>query len=124
MQQGIVKEAAVDKGFVDEQEVEDWSQAQLLDLIFLPGLSTSGLVTDVSGRGVGMDVVRANVDRLKGQVEVTSELGQGTSFIISLPLTLATVHALMVQCAGEILAIPTYSVAKTLQVPLPENRSF
>ncbi len=119
-----LKEAAVDKGFVDEDEVEDWSQAQLLDLIFLPGLSTSGLVTDVSGRGVGMDVVRANVDRLKGQVEVTSELGKGTSFIISLPLTLATVHALMVQCAGEILAIPTYSVAKTLQVPLPEIKSI
>ncbi|MCP4454163.1 MAG: hypothetical protein GY809_22100, partial [Planctomycetes bacterium] len=96
-----LKEAAIDKGLVEEHDVVEWTQPQLLDLIFLPGFSTSGMVTDVSGRGVGLDVVRANVDRLKGQVEVTSELGKGASFIISLPLTLATVHALMVQCAGE-----------------------
>ncbi len=118
-----LKEAAVDRGLVDEEEVAGWTQTQLLDLIFLPGLSTSGLVTDVSGRGIGMDVVRTNVERLKGQVEVTSELGKSTSFIISLPLTLATVHALMIQCAGEILAIPTFSVSKTFQVPAHEIKS-
>jgi two-component system chemotaxis sensor kinase CheA len=117
-----LKTVAIDRGLIDQNEIEDWSEAQLLELIFLPGFSTSGLVTDISGRGVGMDVVRANVERLKGQVEVTSELGKGSSFIISLPLTLATVHALMIQCDGEILAIPTYSVAKTLQVPRSEIR--
>jgi CheY-like chemotaxis protein/chemotaxis signal transduction protein len=73
---------------------------------------------------VGLDVVRANVERLKGQVEVTSELGKRTTFIISLPLSLATVHALMVKCAGEILAIPTFSVAKTFQVPSLEIKSI
>jgi chemotaxis protein histidine kinase CheA len=118
-----LKAAAVDRGLVDEDVLADWTPTQLLDLIFLPGLSTSGLVTDVSGRGVGLDVVRANVERLKGQVEATSELGKGTGFIISLPLTLATVHALMIQCAGEILAIPTFSVAKTFQVPMHEVKS-
>ncbi|UCG21673.1 MAG: response regulator [Deltaproteobacteria bacterium] len=120
----LLKKAALDKGLVDEREIAGWSEAQLLELIFLPGLSTSGLVTDVSGRGVGMDVVRANVDRLKGQVEIASELGKGTTFTISLPLTLATVHALMVRCAGEVLAVPAFSVAKTFQVPLQEIKSI
>ncbi|MGD8502763.1 MAG: response regulator [Syntrophobacterales bacterium] len=117
-----LKEIAIGKGLIDGDEVKDWTQAQLLELIFLPGFSTSSLVTDVSGRGVGMDVVRANVERLKGQVEVTSELGKKTKFVISLPVTLATVHALMIQCAGEILAIPTFSITKTLQVPINEIR--
>jgi two-component system chemotaxis sensor kinase CheA len=120
----ILKNAALDKGLVDENEVAGWTEAQLLELVFFPGLSTSGLVTDISGRGVGMDVVRANVEKLKGQVEVASELGKGTTFTISLPLTLATVHALMVQCAGEVLAVPAFSVAKTFQVPLQEIKSI
>jgi len=120
----LLKKAALEKGLVDEKEISGWTGAQLLELIFLPGLSTSGLVTDISGRGVGMDVVRANVERLKGQVEVASHPGKGTTFTISLPLTLATVHALMVQCAGEVLAVPTFSVAKTLQVPLQEIKSI
>ena len=120
----ILKKAALEKGLVDEKEVAGWTEAQLLELVFLPGLSTSGLVTDISGRGVGLDVVRANVERLKGQVEVASELGKGTTFTISLPLTLATVHALMVRCAGEVLAVPTFSVAKTFQVPLKEIKSI
>ena len=119
-----LKKAALEKGLVDEKEVAGWTEAQLLELVFLPGLSTSGLVTDISGRGVGLDVVRANVERLKGQVEVASELGKGTTFTISLPLTLATVHALMVRCAGEVLAVPTFSVAKTFQVPLKEIKSI
>jgi two-component system chemotaxis sensor kinase CheA len=120
----ILKKAALEKRLVDEKEVAGWTEAQLLELVFLPGLSTSGLVTDISGRGVGLDVVRANVERLKGQVEVASQLGKGTTFTISLPLTLATVHALMVQCAGEVLAVPTFSVAKTFQVPLQEIKSI
>jgi len=120
----LLKKAALDKGLVDEKEVAGWTEAQLLELVFFPGLSTSGLVTDISGRGVGMDVVRANVERLKGQVEVASELGKGTTFTISLPLTLATVHALMVRCAGEVLAVPAFSVAKTFQVPLQEIKSI
>ncbi|MCG6980179.1 MAG: response regulator [Deltaproteobacteria bacterium] len=119
-----LKKAALEKGLVNEKEVAGWTEAQLLELVFLPGLSTSGLVTDISGRGVGLDVVRANVERLKGQVEVASELGKGTTFTISLPLTLATVHALMVRCAGEVLAVPTFSVAKTFQVPLKEIKSI
>jgi two-component system chemotaxis sensor kinase CheA len=120
----MLKKSAIDKGLVDRREIAAWTQGQLLELIFLPGLSTSGFVTDVSGRGVGMDVVRANVERLKGLVEVTSEVGKGTTFTISLPLTLATVHALLVNCAGEILAIPTFSVSKSFHIPLQELKSI
>ena len=120
----LLKQTALDKGLVDEKELGGWSEAQILELVFFPGLSTSGLVTDVSGRGVGLDVVRANVERLKGQVEITSQLGKGTTFTICLPLTLATVHALMVKCAGEVLAVPVFSVAKTFQVPLQEIKSI
>ena len=117
-----LKEVATARGLVDHKDIAGWTTPQLLELIFLPGLSTSGRITDISGRGVGMDVVRANVERLKGQVEVASELGKGTHFIMSLPLTLATVHALMIQCSGEILAIPTVSVIKTLQASRSEIR--
>ena len=120
----LLKKAALEKGLVDEKELAAWTEAQILELVFFPGLSTSGLVTDISGRGVGLDVVRANVERLKGQVEIASQLGKGTKFTISLPLTLATVHALMVQCAGEVLAVPAFSVAKTFQVPLQEIKSI
>ncbi|UCG13607.1 MAG: Hpt domain-containing protein [Deltaproteobacteria bacterium] len=115
-----LKEVAISKGFIKESEVTGWSEVQLLDLIFIPGLSTSALVTDISGRGMGTDVVRANVERLKGQVQVSSDLNKGTRFVISLPLTLATVHALMVCCAGEILAIPTLSVLEIVQAPTDE----
>lgn len=111
-----VREQAVRKGFLDEGASQNLTDAQILDLIFLSGFSTSSLVTDVSGRGVGMDVVRTNVEKLKGQVQVSSEAGKGSHFVVTLPLTLATIHALMIKCAGEILAIPTYSVARTIRV--------
>jgi two-component system chemotaxis sensor kinase CheA len=117
-----LKEVATARGLVDHNDIAGWTTAQLLKLIFLPGLSTRRLATNTSGRGVGMDVVRANVEGLNGQVKVTSELGKGTHFIMSLPLTLATVHALMIQCSGEMLAIPTVSVVKTLQVSRSEIR--
>ena len=116
-----LKEVAIEKGVVDEKEIEAWNAAQLLELVFLPGLSTSGLVSDISGRGVGLDVVRTNVERLRGQVGVTSQMGQGTNFVMALPFTLATVHALMIRCAGETLAIPISAVAQSLQVSRSET---
>ncbi len=117
-----LREVAIDKGIVDDKDIEGWNAAQLMELVFLPGLSTSGLVSDISGRGVGLDVVRTNVERLGGQVEVTSNMGKGTNFIMSLPFTLATAHALMIDCAGESLAIPIAAVVKSLQVCRSEIR--
>ncbi len=118
-----LKEAAIEKGVVHQQQIESWNPAQLMELVFLPGLTTSALVSDISGRGVGLDVVRTNVARLGGQVEVASRMGHGTTFVMSLPLTLATAHALMIQCAGETLAIPISSVANSLQVSSSEIRA-
>jgi chemotaxis protein histidine kinase CheA len=116
-----LQEAAIAKGLVEEHEVADWTEAQLLDLIFLPGFSTSGMVTDVSGRGVGLDVVRANVERLKGQVEVTSELGKWTTFTISLPLSLATVHALMCSVLAKSSPFPLFRWLKLFKFPLRKS---
>jgi two-component system chemotaxis sensor kinase CheA len=113
----LLKETALRRGFLDKREAELWSESQLCDLVFLPGFSTSPIVTDISGRGMGLDVVRTNVEKLKGQVQVASRLGMGTRFVISLPLTLATIQALLVQCAGEIFAVPMFSVVKTLRLP-------
>jgi two-component system chemotaxis sensor kinase CheA len=113
----LLKEAAIQKGFLDRREVDLWSDPQLCDLVFMSGFSTRPMVTDVSGRGMGLDVVRTNVEKLKGQVQVSSELGKGTRFIISLPLTLATIQALLVRCGGEIFALPMFSVVKTLRPP-------
>jgi len=113
----LLRETALRRGFLDKREAELWSESQLYDLVFLPGFSTSPIVTDISGRGMGLDVVRTNVEKIKGQVQVTSRLGTGARFVISLPLTLATIHALLIRCAGEVFAVPMFSVAKTLHLP-------
>jgi two-component system chemotaxis sensor kinase CheA len=113
----LLRATALQKGFLDRREAELWSESQLYDLIFLPGFTTSPIVTDVSGRGMGLDVVRTNVEKLKGQVQMTSRPGTGACFIISLPLTLATIQALLIRCAGEVFAAPMFSVAKTLHLP-------
>jgi two-component system chemotaxis sensor kinase CheA len=113
----LLKETAIRKEFLDRREADLWSDPQLCELVFMSGFSTRPMVTDVSGRGMGLDVVRTNVEKLKGQVQVTSELGKGTRFVISLPLTLATIQALLVCCGGEIFALPMFSVVKTLHPP-------
>ncbi len=90
--------------------------AEILQLIFLPGFSTADKVTDVSGRGVGMDVVSQNIRKLKGKVEVVSNVGQGTKFIVKLPLTLAITRALLVASGGSVYAIPLDAVRESIRV--------
>jgi two-component system chemotaxis sensor kinase CheA len=92
------------------------SSDELLDAVFLPGLSTRPLVSDVSGRGVGLDVVRSNVQRLGGTVNVRSELGVGTTFTITLPITLAIIRALVFVVRGRTLSIPLAAVAEVTHV--------
>jgi two-component system chemotaxis sensor kinase CheA len=92
------------------------SDSEAVQLIFAPGLSTAKEISDVSGRGVGMDVVRANVEKINGSVDVSTRRGQGTTFTIRLPLTLAIVQALLVRVAGGIYALPIHSVTETLRV--------
>ncbi len=111
-----VKAAAVEKGLIAPEAADRLSDTEAVDLIYMSGLSTAERVSDVSGRGVGMDVVRANIERLNGAVVVRTQLGQGTVIEIKLPLTLAIMPALLVSVKNETYAIPLASVIETLRV--------
>lgn len=101
---------AVQRGLRTESQIAAMSQADILQLIFLPGFSTAAAVTNVSGRGVGMDVVRTNIEGIGGTIEVESVVGRGTTCRLRIPLTLAIVPALTVECAGDRYAIPQVSL--------------
>ena len=111
-----VKRSAVARGVVSQDQADRLSDEEAVQLIFAPGLSTAEKLSDVSGRGVGMDVVRANVEKINGSVEVETRRGEGTRFIIRLPLTLAIVQALLVRVAGGIYALPIHAVTETLRI--------
>jgi two-component system, chemotaxis family, sensor kinase CheA len=111
-----VKRKAVERGVVSEEHADRMSDDEALQLIFAPGLSTAQQLSDVSGRGVGMDVVRSNVEKISGTVDVHTRKGLGTTFTIRLPLTLAIVQALLVRVAGGIFALPIHSVTETLRI--------
>lgn len=118
-----LREAAVRKGILTRDAAERLSDREALNLIFAPGFSTAKEVTEVSGRGVGMDIVRSNVQRVGGIVEVDSTPGKGTRFSIRLPLTLAIIRALLVRVAAQVYAIPLSSVLETLKIQ-PEMVQF
>ena len=107
---------AVERGIISRERLAAMSQAEVLDLIFLPGFSTAEKTSDVSGRGVGMDVVRTNLKRLNGTVELSSQLGQGTALTLKLPLTLAILPVLLVRVGDETYALPLRSVSEILRV--------
>lgn len=111
-----VAEAAVRKGLISEEKVLGLSERDKLALVFLPGLSTATAVSDLSGRGVGMDVVKSNLDRLGGQVEIMSVVGQGSTFRIKLPLTLAIIPSLIVSVENERFAIPQTNIEELLRL--------
>jgi len=111
-----IKEVAVRKGFVSLEEAESLQDRDALNLLFEPGVTSAEEVTDVSGRGVGLDVVRNSVKRLGGTVEVATEKGKGTRFILTLPLTTAVLQTLMVGVGKHVFAIPTDTVVETLEV--------
>ena len=111
-----IKETALKRGVCRQEELATMSPAQIKSLIFAPGFSTRTLVTEVSGRGVGLDVVRENVERLKGTIQVESTPGMGTNFRLQLASTLATAHVLIVEVDGISYALPVESVETTLLV--------
>ena len=111
---------AKEKGLV--REGEELSDKQIFDLVFAPGFSTATVVTDISGRGVGMDVVRRNIDKLRGKIEIQSTLGRGSVFTIFLPLTLAIIDGLIVSVGAERYILPTLSVRESFR-PTPEMLS-
>ena len=115
-----IASSAVSKGLVGPEAVAAMKEEEKLALVFLPGLSTSKTVSDISGRGVGMDVVKTNLDRLGGEVEIHSQLGKGVAFRIKLPLTLAIIPSLLVSSAGERMAIPLLNVQELVRIPASE----
>jgi len=110
-----IKAKALSNGLVSEAELEKMSEAQVHKFIFAPGFSTAAAVTSVSGRGVGMDVVRTNIDQIGGTIDIKSVAGEGTSVTIKIPLTLAIVSALIVEAAGDRFAIPQLSVVELVR---------
>jgi two-component system chemotaxis sensor kinase CheA len=113
----IIRAKAVEKGILTAERGEQITDEEAINLIFLPGFSTAQKVTDISGRGVGMDVVKSNVRKLNGSVSVTSAVGQGSIFTIKLPLTLAIIDALLMRAGGQVFALPGTAVEETLLVP-------
>jgi two-component system chemotaxis sensor kinase CheA len=110
-----IKAKAVANGLVSEAELEKMTEAQIHKFIFAPGFSTAAAITSVSGRGVGMDVVRTNIDQIGGTIDVKSVAGEGSSVTIKIPLTLAIVSALIVEAAGDRFAIPQLSVVELVR---------
>lgn len=113
---GRIAKSALTKGLITADRLKAMSEQDVLALIFLPGLSTAEKVTEVSGRGVGMDVVKTNLDRLGGKVEIKSQVGKGTLFRIKLPLTLAIIPSLIVSVGHERFAIPQINVEELLRI--------
>lgn len=113
-----VKSKALEKGIITTNQLEQMDENSIVDLIFSPGFSTASQITDISGRGVGLDVVRSKIQSLKGNVAVESKEGQGSKFTIKLPLTLAIIQALMVKVGPEIYAIPLANINETTSINL------
>jgi len=111
-----ISRKALEKGLITEEQLATMGTREILDLLFLPGFSTKEQATDLSGRGVGMDVVRTNIRKLSGIIEIKNDIGQGSEFILKLPLTLAIIQSLLVEVEREVYSIPLASVIETMRV--------
>lgn len=116
----LLRSKAIEKGMISEQEADSMSDKEAFALIFRPAFSMAAKVTNVSGRGVGMDVVKTNIEKLNGIIEIDSEVGKGTSIKMKIPLTLAIIQALIVGAQEEYYAIPLASVSETVRISLDE----
>ncbi|MCH8310320.1 MAG: chemotaxis protein CheA, partial [Chloroflexi bacterium] len=111
-----IKNSAVSKELITAEVADRLSDAEILELIFLPGMSTAKTTTEVSGRGVGMDIVRTNIEAINGFVNLDTKPGQGTKFTLKLPLTLATVQALLVTVGEGLYAVPVVHVLEAVSL--------
>ncbi|KGI56431.1 hybrid sensor histidine kinase/response regulator [Campylobacter sp. MIT 97-5078] len=114
----MLKQKALEKNLITEKEASQMTDKEAFALVFKPGFSTAAKVTNVSGRGVGMDVVKTNIEKLNGVIEIDSELGKGSVFKLKIPLTLAIIQSLLVGTQEEYYAIPLASVLETVRVPI------
>ena len=119
-----IKQKAIDNGLATESELESMSDQQIQQFIFKAGFSTAEKVTSVSGRGVGMDVVRTNIEKIGGTIELKSLAGKGSTFTIKIPLTLAIVSALIVECSKERFAIPQISVLELVRASVESDNAI
>ena len=110
-----VKKKALEKGLITPEQAAQMSDKEAYELIFLPGFSTADKVSDVSGRGVGMDVVASTIHSLRGSIEIDSEPGRGTTILLKLPLTVAIIRTLMLGCNGQVYAVPLHSVVEIVR---------
>jgi two-component system chemotaxis sensor kinase CheA len=124
MDEARIREVAVERGVVTLEQTEELERRELLNLVFLPGFSTRRDVSELSGRGVGLDVVKTNLQRLSGLIDIGSRRGEGTTFTLTLPLTLAIIRALMVKAAGRTYAVPLNSVLEIVSVRTSELRTI
>ena len=118
-----VKSKAIERGLITPEQAAALSQKEIIDFLFMPSFSMAKKISDISGRGVGLDVVKSNIEALGGDVEVKSVLGEGSKFIVRLPLTLAIIQALMVEVRGEKYAISLGSI-ETIEEIVPEDIKF
>ena len=116
----VVRQKAIEKGTITPEQAENMSDKEIIDILFRPSFSTSEKITDVSGRGVGLDVVKTKIEGLGGSIECKSVVGEGSSFIIRLPLTLAIIQALMVELGTEKYAIPLGNIQTIEDVPVSD----
>jgi two-component system, chemotaxis family, sensor kinase CheA len=123
MDPDALRASALRKGLIDAARAESMSDAEALELVLMPGFSTAETTTDISGRGVGMDAVRAGILSLGGSVEITSVPGRGTTFAVRLPLTLAIIGALLVRAADEVYAVPIEAIEEIVELPSSEVQS-
>ncbi len=115
-----VKEKAIDRGIITPEQADAMTQKEIINLLFMPSFSMAKKITDISGRGVGLDVVKSNIEQLGGDVEVQTKLGEGTTFTVRLPLTLAIIQALMVEVRDEKYAIALGSIANIENIPVTD----
>ena len=121
----IIKEKALEKGIVSQMELDEMGDREALSLLFAPGFSTAKTVTDVSGRGVGMDVVKTNIEKLGGSIEIFTIKGGGTTFRLTLPLTLAIISSLIVEVDGQHFALPQINLQEMVRIkPGDDTRSI
>jgi two-component system chemotaxis sensor kinase CheA len=118
-----VRSKAVERGLITSTRAAQLSERELLQLVFLPGFSTAAQVTNVSGRGVGMDVVRTNVEKIGGKVEIDSRVGKGTTLRLRIPLTLAIIPALIVRSLNQSFALPQAALSELVHVPSEQAAS-
>ncbi|GMT48849.1 MAG: hypothetical protein IEMM0008_0388 [bacterium] len=111
-----IKAKALEKGLITQEKVDKISDQETIHFIFYPGFSTSQFVSDLSGRGVGLDVVKSNIEKINGTIEIKTQLGKGTKFVLKLPLTLSIIQVLLVKDQGEYYAIPFYSILQSSNV--------